>query len=77
MLGVAKTLRLSKLLPVLKAKLLLNHQKFYNRRSQYLLNKSRIKIILRTRNQRTAAAQDLVLKAAKLLDQKPVKTLCQ
>ena len=29
------------------------------------------------RNQRTAAAQALVLKAAKLLDQKPVKTLCQ
>lgn len=77
MLSVAKTLRLNKLLPVLKTKLPLNHQKFYNRKSQYLLNKPRIIKILRKRNQRTAAVQASILIAAKLLDQKLVKTLLQ
>lgn len=77
MLSVAKTLRLNKLLPVLKTKLPLNHQKFYNRKSQYLLNKPRIIKILRKRNQRTVAVQASILKAAKHLDQKLVKTLLQ
>ena len=77
MLSVAKTLRLNKLLPVLKTKLPLNHQKFYNRKSQYLLNKPRIIKILRKRNQRTAVVQASILKAAKHLDQKLVKTLLQ
>ena len=78
MLSVAKTLRLNKLLPVLKAKLPLNHQKFYNRKSQYLLNKPRIIKILRKRNQRTAVANlASILIAAKLLDQNLVKTLLQ
>ena len=78
MLSVAKTLRLNKLLPVLKTKLPLNHQKFYNRKSQYLLNKPRIiKILRKRRNQRTAAVQASILKAAKHLDQKLVKTLLQ
>lgn len=78
MLSVAKTLRLNKLLPVLKTKLPLNHQKFYNRKSQYLLNKPRIIKILRKRNQRTAVANlASILIAAKLLDQNLVKTLLQ